>query len=208
MRTIEIKLYKFSELSERAKQKAINNHLNNIDGSHIYDEIKQSVDKLCDLFNLKTGNQYDDLRHSHIDDDILNLSGVRLYKYLVNNYWNELFKPKYLKCIDREIKAKQFICKVNTNHKGNKYTMLYSKYLKSSSCVLTGMCFDDDILKPVYDFINLPDKNTTFEDLINSIENAISKVFRDTEEWISSSEYLIEEIEANEYDFTEDGNIF
>jgi hypothetical protein len=44
--------------------------------------------------------------------------------------------------------------------------------------------------------------------LIRSIENAITKCYRDEEEWQNSDEYIKEMIEANEYDFTKDGKLF
>ncbi len=77
-----------------------------------------------------------------------------------------------------------------------------------NSCVLTGVCYDQDILQPIYDFLKLPGKTTTFEDLIKDIENAISQTFRNNEEWVNSTEYITETIEANEYEFTKDGERF
>jgi len=91
-------LYSFNELSKESQEKAINNYRNDgRDYLFYYDDIISSVKKVIELFGLKTGNQYDDIRTSHIYDDILNLSGVRLYKYLVNQYYSDLFKPKYIK---------------------------------------------------------------------------------------------------------------
>ena len=203
MKTITINLYKFDELSEKAKQTAIDKYRNKHDNYFYYDEIIESVKKLIDLFNLKTGNTYTDLRCSHINDTILELSGVRLYKYILNNYGKELFTPKYKKSIDREVKSKAYICKVDTDYKGEKYTFLYDKQKTDNSCVLTGVCFDDDILKPVYDFLKKPTNNTNFEDLISEIETAIQKCFDSTEQWLNSDEFITEEIEANEYYFTE-----
>ena len=207
MKTITINLYKFDELSEKAKQTAIDKYRNKHDNYFYYDEIIESVKKLIDLFNLKTGNTYTDLRCSHINDTILELSGVRLYKYILNNYGKELFTPKYKKSIDREVKSKAYICKVDTDYKGEKYTFLYDKQKTDNSCVLTGVCFDDDILKPVYDFLKKPTNNTNFEDLISEIETAIQKCFDSTEQWLNSDEFITEEIEANEYYFTEAGEV-
>lgn len=207
MRTIRIKLYKFNELSESAKEKAINDwrDKNNYDSS--FEEIEGSVKAVIKLFNLKTGRTWEDIRTSHIDDCILELKGVRLYKYLVNNYYSDLFKPKYIKSLDGIRKGKQFVFEVNKNYKGEFYTMILSKNFVSNSCTLTGVCFDMDILQPVYDFLEKPDANTTFEDLIRDIEGAISKCYRDTEEWINSDEYITETIEANDYEFTQDGKL-
>lgn len=208
MKTITINLYKFNELSEEAKKTAIDKYRNKHDNYFYYDEIIESVKKLIDLFNLKTGNTYTDLRYSHIDDTILELSGVRLYKYILNNYGSKLFTPKYKKMIDREVKSKAYICKVNTSKRtGEEYTFLYDKQKTDNSCVLTGVCFDDDILKPVYDFLKNPTNSTNFIDLISEIEAAIQKCFDSTEQWLNSDEFITEEIENNEYDFTEAGEV-
>lgn len=209
MRTVRTKVYKFNELSKQAKENAIGNYRNRgYDYQHYYDEITESVKALCNLFNLKTGRQWSDLRLSHIDDNIIELKGVRLYKYLVNNYYNDLFTPKYIKAIDRELKCKQFVCEVRKDYKGEKYTQLFSKQFRTNSCVLTGVCYDDDILHPIYDFLKKPDKDTTFESLFNDVAHAISKCYDNTEEWVNSDEFIKDEIEANELEFTKDGKLF
>lgn len=209
MKTVSINLFSFDELSEAAKENAIKNHRNKAyDYSHYFDEIIGSTKAVADLFNLKFGREYTDLRYSHLDDDILNLQGVRLYKYILNNYGHELFKPKYIKTVEGEYRKKFFICKVRTARDGSKYTQLYSRTKKDNSCVLTGTCYDEDILKPVYDFLKHPDKHTTFSDIFDDIENAIQGTFESTEEWINSDEFIGEELEANNYEFTEDGEQF
>lgn len=208
MKTIEIKLYKFEELSEAAQQKAIEDFNSNSNFEYFaYDEINNSVNAVIDLFGLKTGNSYTDIRYGHINDDILNLSGARLYKYLVNNYYSDLFKPKYIKTIDRHVFWPQFICKRLNGTVTPEYTQIYSKNFRVNSCSLTGVCYDNDVLQPVYDFLKKP-TNDTFADLIEDIENAIKKLYSDTEDYYNSAEYIKETIEANDYDFTEDGQMY
>jgi len=207
MRTIRIKLYKFNELSESAKEKAIEDYRNKSDYNDYSEEITESVKAVIELFNLKTGRSWDDIRTSHIDDSILELKGVRLYKYIENNYYNDLFTPKYIGSKDRKITGKQFIFEARKDHKGNDYTMIFSKLKRNNSCPLTGVCYDNDILQPVYDFLKKPSKDVTFEDLIRDIEGAITKCYRDNEEWVNSDEYITETIEANEYEFTKDGKL-
>jgi hypothetical protein len=208
-RTIRTKVYKFNELSEEAKQKAIDSFRNNdIDYSHYSEEITDSAKAVVELFGLKFGRRYTDIICSHIDDDILNLSGIRLYKYLMNHYYDDLFTPKYIKSVDREIRGKQFVFKVHKDYKGEPYTQIYSKINRvNDGCPLTGVCYDNDILQPVYNFLKKPD-NRTFEELIREIESAISKAYDNAEEWVNSDEFIKEEIEANEYEFTKDGKQF
>ena len=209
MRTVRTQVYKFNELSKQAQQKAIVNFRSNGFLSDFYShDIINSAKKVIELFNLKTGNKYSDIRTSHIDDNILQLSDVRLYKYIVNNYYSDLFTPVYIKTIDKEWHCKLFICKVRTGRDGNKYTQVYSKTKKDNSCVLTGVCYDMDILQPIYDFLEKPSKGTTFEDLMNEIGEAISKTYSDAEEWTNSDKCITETIEVNEYEFTQDGRLF
>ena len=208
MKTIEVKIYSFDELTETAQQNAINHFRQIQDFSFEFEEIISSVKKLIEVLNLKGGDTYANLKYWHIEDEILQLSGVRLYKYILNNYGYALFKPKYLKRIDKAVNYKQFICKQHKDHKGNIYTQLYSKYKITDSGVLTGFCYDDDILKPVYEFLKNPCKYTTFEHLIQDIENAISKTFQDAEEWLNSDEYIINMIQANGYEFTEEFKLY
>jgi hypothetical protein len=208
MKTIEINLYSFDELGEKAKEKAINNFRNTHDNYHIFSEIIDTCKKVAALFGLKFGREYATLLTGHIDDDILNLSGERLYKYIVNNYWYDLFTPKYKKHINRELKGKQFIFKSGKDYKGEKYTFIYSRNFFDNDCVLTGVCWDYDILKPVYDFLKKPEKDTNFQNLIDEIGWAIQKTFNDCEDWLNSREFIIDEIEANGYEFTEDGEIY
>ena len=214
MRTVRTKVYQFNELSEEAKQKAIEQYRNNDHyHQHYFDEIIDSVKAVCELFNLKTGREWSDIRISHIDDNIIELKGIRLYKYIVNNYWNSLYKRKYLGSIGNNKVIKHRMSKTNfyDMNKGaivNSSNFIYSNIRFDNSCVLTGVCYDNDILQPVYDFLKRPDLSLTFEDLIQDIESAILKTFNNTEKWLNSDEFITDEIEANEYEFKADGTIF
>jgi len=200
-------VYSFSELSNDAKETALNNYRNSNNGdSEIYSgEIIDSVKALIELFNLKIGRTYSDLRYSHLEDNILQLSGARLYKWLINNYSKNWIDRNYIsKHKDGSFKNSYF-----------QYKYDCVKYRKSrisvtnnlENCPLTGVCYDMDIMQPVIDFLKKPD-NSTFEDLINGIESAISKTFNNVDKWINSDEFIKDELEANDYQFTEDGKIF
>lgn len=207
MRTIETVLYKFDELTPEAKENAIEGYRNSgVDGDYLFSEIRGSIDAFCKLFRIHTGRSYTDLRTDKVDSNTLELSGIRLYKYLMNNFGNDLFKPVYLKSFDREVKSKAFICKTKESKSG-KYTLIYSKQRKDNSCVLTGVCWDNDILQPVYDFLKKPNESTDFEDLIKEVENTISKCFSETEDWLNSDEYIKDEIENGDYEFLESGEL-
>jgi len=205
MQTITLELFKFNELSEKAQQVAIDNYRYN--GNHCGDvgEIIDSVKAASVLFNLKIGRQYSDISTCHIDDDVLELKGVRAYKYLLNNYGGELFKREYIKHYDSHKFMSQFYCERKTYKNGYKSTFVYSKYKKTNSCVLTGFCYDDDILRPIYDFLAKPCKYTTIQDIFEQLGKAIEKTFADFEEWVNSDEVISNFLIANEYEFTIDG---
>jgi hypothetical protein len=207
MKTITLELFKFNELSEGAKQTAIDNYRrqHNNDGGAI-NEIIDSAKAAIELFNLKTGRQYSDVCTCRIDDDILQLKGIRAYKYLLNNYGGELFKRAYIKHYDSHKYIPQFYCERKTYKNGSKSTFVYSKMNKNSECVLTGVCYDDDILRPVYDFLAKPCQHTTIQDIFEELGEAIAKTFNDYEEWINSDEYITYLLECDFYDFTIDGN--
>lgn len=216
MRTVRTKVYKFNELSESAKETVIKNERNsNRDVQFYYDEIIESVKEVIELFNLKVGREYTDIRSSHIDDNILELKGVRLYKYIMNNYYDKLFTPKYLKCGGvTEVKKpfhrmrKQVLIDNNCPNKGKYSVSYYSNTQKDNCCVLTGVCYDNYILAPIYDFLKKIDTTEDFEGLINSIESAIQKTFHDMEEYLYSEEFIIGEIETNEFEYTKEGTRF
>ena len=88
----------------------------------------------------------------------------------------------------------------------------YNKYSKkidlvlNGNCPFTGVCFDEDFLDNIREFIKKPN-NQTFEDLINdSVYNCINSGCKDYE-YQCSREAIEETISLNEYEFTEDGKM-
>ena len=218
MRTVRTKIYSFNELSNEAQQKAINNFRNNgVNTDFIYDDAYNSVKAFNEVFGTREGSRsWLDVYTDHIDDNILELKGFRLQKYLWNNYYNALFKPKFLNAIaDNKILIHPCIevhkYDVSKGARCSSSNFYYSRIQKTNSCVLTGVCYDDDLLQPIYDFLLKRDfsncsitfyhlLNDCFESLKNSIENEV--------DYRNSDEAIIEDIEANDYEFTKDGNQF
>lgn len=95
---------------------------------------------------------------SNYSEEEEELCGVRLLKFIVNNYWHSLFKPK-------------------TYWHGKDFNkQRRSRISVTEDCVLTGYCADMDILKPIYDFLKAPDKHTNLHDLMTSA-SAVSSAF-------------------------------
>lgn len=220
MRTIELKLYSFEELSEEAKETAIQNYRNKgIDTSHYWNDAHKSVQEFHKVFGTTEGNRsWLEFYTGHIEDNILELKGLRLRTYLINNFGSQIFTPKYLKTGERthnepgrhrmrRIRKTDY----DPQNKGKYYSQYYSNIQKSTDdCPFTGVCYDYDLLNPFYQFINNY-RNTpsadyqTFEDLIKEAFEGLEKSLKDEDEYRYSDEGITEEILAGDYEFTEDG---
>lgn len=88
MRTINIELYEFKELDEKPKERAIMWYLQNcIYTDHIYSEAEKGVKAFMELFpglrSRSLGWLYPDF--VGMDDSKLNIKGIQLRKWVVNN---------------------------------------------------------------------------------------------------------------------------
>jgi len=218
MKTIRTKVYKFNELTEQAKQNAINDYRNTgIDTSFIYDDAHNTVKEFNELFGTKEGSRsWLDISTGHIDDNIINLKGLRLRTYIINNFGDKLYKGKYYNYKNNtanKLTHKRIVSKYykNSNSWGNYY---YSAITKENCCVLTGVCYDDSILQPIYDFIenykakvdyySYMDFNTLMNDCITELEKDIESEV----DAMNGNEYITEQLESNHTDFTKDGKEF
>lgn len=207
MKTISIKLYKFDELSQQAQENAVRKLWDVNDSAHIYDDAHETVKQFHKYFPTKEGrNSWLDVRTSHIDDCILSLTGIRLRTYLINNFYNALYRRKYFTLLDGNRRHRMAVNYTPKN--GGIYSQIFStiQYVQGN-CPLTGVCYDDDILNPFYDFINNPDSRT-FEDLVNEGFDNLKRSIESECEYLSSAQAIIETIHANDYDFTEDGKLY
>jgi len=208
MRTVRTKIYKFEELKKESQQIAIDHYRNNyLNNDFIYDDAYDTVKEFNSVFNTKEGrNSWLDVYTNHINDEILELKGFRLQKYIWNNYKNQLFKGKYYSLWSKKDISYKY-------HKEG-YPVLkvrYSKVLKQSSCVLTGMCYDDDMLQPIYDFLEKRDFSNctiTFYHLLNDCFDELRKSIENEIDYRNTDDAIIEEIEANDYEFTESGKLY
>lgn len=215
MRTVEVCLYKFDELSEQAQRKALDNY--EVETQFYWNEAHETVKKFHDLFGTKEGiHSWLDIRTGHIDSDIMELSGFRLQKYIWNNFGDELFTRKYLKdggLFDAKKPnhrmRKQYQITTKCPNQGKFSSSFYSNIQKDNCCVLTGICYDDDMLSPIYKFLKMRDfeKSPCFEGLLEECTEALRKSLENEDEYRNSDEAKTEEIEANEYEFDEDGEM-
>lgn len=189
MKTVNLNLYSFDELSESAQEKVISTWRDN-DEYFWGSENSESLKAFCKIFAIKI-KDYDYGYRNYINSsfnlslDKLEFKNVLAYKYLWNNYKSDIFKPKYY-------------------YKNGKKRL--SKIQLNNDFVLTGYYIDNEILAPIYDFLKKPD-NSSIEDLLNDcLNNWLSACRKDYEYW-NSAECIREEIKDNDYLFLTNGQL-
>jgi hypothetical protein len=205
MRTIETTVFKFNELSDTAKQKAIDRmrETDFYQSSEYFSTVKKALDEMFGLELTSWDIDWDNINRSdwkinfdRMEDYRLELTGQRLRTYLVNNLWCIFFERKHWG-------------KYAKNESTGKWRYpYYSKIQRVKSCCpFTGFMGDECFLDVFRDFLDKPNEDYTLQELI---ETGVHNVFRAAcDEWeaIQSDDYTIESIEANEYEFTEDGEM-
>ena len=190
MRTIKIKVFTFDELNEEAKENA-RNWWRNFGLDDVWFE-----ERKASYYDAK--KLYDELEC--IEGEIF---GSRLYAWIENNLshnWTE-------QCVFSKHKDGSF----RSNWWSHKYDCVKSRTSRIKrvnnleGCPLTGVCYDYNFIKPIIEFMKSPSSSVSNLDLsIPSYESVAEEDF----EWMNSDEYIDDAIEANEYEFTEDGNKF
>lgn len=190
-------VYSYDELDESAKETALAEFYS--DEYFWGDDNKSVLDRFEEIFPIEVKNwEYGDcgafvsFEFSYNYSEVKELTGIRLLKYLVNNYYHALFTAKY-------------ISKYTNNHK---HISRHSKCQVDNCCVLTGYYIDHAILDPIYKFLKNPDKNTTFYDLMNYCLQSWVSACQVDYEYQYSREGIEQTIEANEYLFTSNGKLF
>ena len=206
MRTEKIKIYKFNELTDEGREKAIDNYRNSGNDYHFGSENEASLKAFENIFPIKIGNwSYGGDRSDGIsftmqcDDNIAELSGQRLATYIWNNY-RQIYKGKYY--------SSRSIPTGRTTPPMINYKYRYSKCTLEEGYNFTGYCADIYLLKTIYDFMKQPVSTMTFEDLMREcLDEWISQCTKDVE-YQNSDENIEETLEANEYEFYETGEIY
>lgn len=209
MRTECIEIFKFDELSDEAKKEAIEWYRGIMDHQYVWDEAHETVKAFHREVGTESGtHSWLDVRVGSFDCDILELKGMRLRTWILNN-WEFLYRPKYIGCIDNNnIYTHKRIKSKGPFENGNVFNPYYSGCQVDNSCVLTGVCYDHSLLEPVYKFIEW-DKDYSDMDLDDLLRDCFNNLRKDIEsecEAREEDEYIQEEIEANEYEFAVDGS--
>lgn len=185
MRTRTINIYNFNELDEETQQAAIEKFREFPDLYGWHHENIQSLKGFVDHFNLSSLDweislcSYSNASASVNDEDLANLQGIRLWKWLHN-------------------------CGILRYY--NKHTKRHEDLL-SGDCPFTGYCFDENLLDAIREFVKKPEEGTTYQELINDCLSNWVKAYVTDWEYAYSDEGIKETIEANEYEFNEDGTL-
>lgn len=213
MRIETIKIYTFEELSDEAQQVAIQNHRQNQDHSWLYEEAKATVKEFCRLFNVTTGHR-SWLEVGSIDGPEQELKGLRLRKWILNNFGDVLWKRKFINSFGDNKVVKHPCVKVNryTNpgRRVDTSNYYYSRIQFDNSCVLTGMCYDDSMLQPIYSFIEYvdADQSATWSEIVADCFSSLKSDLESEVEAREQDDYIREELQECLYEFTENGHIY
>lgn len=188
MKTKVINLYSFSELSEEAKERAIE-HYRYSERDYFFDDEIESIIKGLDFFGFKTmdysvdyssaaRSSFSITNTNEFDED--NLIGVRLWKWLKNQKGSII--PAY----------------------GEKYKY---KDVYESSCPFTGYYMDEVLLDTFRNFLKSPNSRKSLNDLIEEAIEACLYAIQQDYEYQNTDEYIKEELENMGEVFNEDGSL-
>jgi hypothetical protein len=212
MRTVRTKVYKFGELSAKAKQRAIEDWRNEETYDWIYEEAWESLKKFSEVFDIKMRDyDFSEPYRSHysyeLDDKIIELSGQRLATYIWNNYRGQIYKGKYYGKLVYTFKDGSPIPVSKEHPAGCRHVLRYSKCTIEEGCPFTGVCYDQDLLDPIYKFLRKPDKRD-FKELLEDCLSSLNKSVQGEIEGNSEDDAISDTIISNEYEFTADGRRF
>ncbi|MEG6569118.1 hypothetical protein [Thermoanaerobacterium thermosaccharolyticum] len=193
MRTVTVNIYKIDELSRKAQRRAYEHWLEKAEYPWHDDNVK-TLREFEKIFPIKIkGFEYsyeygEGRNYIHFtfteDENIENLSGIRLLKYIYNNYFDY-------------ISSKEIFY--------GKSKIRKSKIIYVPDYSLTGYCMDEAILGPIYKFLKKPE-DITFYTLIRRCLNSWLDACRDDYENYFSFRNFLDIASINEYEYTENGD--
>lgn len=204
MRTITntFNVYSFEELSEEAKEKVIESFRYH-DGSYLFwqEEAINSIEKISKAMNcIAEWYSYDGIKYyvsftSNEYEDIEALEGKRAYAYIVNNY---LMPNKSYKTYRKD---------------GCTYTDERKNWKRKSNlfygwddCSFTGYCMDYCFIDAWKNWEKNFNKYSKVGEFINLVADTLGRAWTEDNEYQQTDEYIIEMLEASDYEFLEDGS--
>lgn len=204
MKTHIVTTYSATELKEQfpdAFERALEKHRNSPyigDGwtGEIFDSLKavlRASDVTLRDYDLGAYNRGNHIRVSFPHDDCEDLSGKRAIAWLENH----LFAPLRVSFTARN---RWELAKYNRGMSERFYMAGRVK-----PCPLTGVCFDEDYLDALRASVRNGD---TLKEAFQGLADVYAKLIESEIEGASTEEYFIETAEANDWQFTEDGDLY
>ena len=192
MKTKTINIYSYAELSEEAKENALQNYRGKHNEIFWQEEILESLKGLfknCSDISLKDyslGEYNSWIKVEFTNEEVENFTGKRAMAWIENNLLSNIRISYYG---EKRKELRQY---------GSGY---YANKIKP--CPFTGVCYDEDFLDCLLkDIKEGCDLETSFKELAT----AYKKIINNEWEYQNSEEYISEHFEANEYEFDIDGN--
>lgn len=200
MKEITMKVYQFGELTQDAQQHVLDERYENSywpftdDTNDVLSAFEQIFDISVDFVG--GYNAYDNnfILRTNFEYDEEEFTGIRLLKYLQNNYMRYLTKP---------------LVRYSKNYLNNGYKIYYSKVFSVvGECPLTGYFLDSDIIDPIIKFVKQPTNNITLHELLcECVANYLKVAQKDFDDYYSK-EYAQEDYNERGTLFFEDGTIY
>ena len=197
MRTIEYQIYRYDELSEQAQEVAIDSLRDRISGARIEfdsDDYRNALDKIEQVFRVKVYDWHVDEYNSYfrfdfvgIDEDIENEPRL-LLRYLNTNVLSYIDnKKRYYPKTARVSRKSRILC-------NNSYDYC-----------LTGCWCDKAVDYALNNIKQSVKKHLNAREFVESIIEGFFEQWQNDCEYSNSNECIAEEIEANDYEFYENG---
>ena len=201
--TTTITIYKFDELSEKAKEKVISiseerEFEMEINRDELIDCMKSAMNEMgIAIKDYSIGIDGSGYINLSVDDDAEELEGVRAYKWIVNNCFSDVDKKKMYWQKNVDIRS----CKSLTSSIESKDWM--------DNCPFSGWCYDFAVKEAWDSWCNdlRKGKSPSIRDFLDELEWAYLKELSDEYDGFDEAEAR-DIAEANGYEFLEDGTIY
>lgn len=226
MKTINITLYTFDELSEQVQKQIIEKERWNIMEQCMdcynsdYRESLEKFDTLVgtEVYDYSVGYCDHNFNYKISDMDIYvnpidhnkniypeDLCGKLLFRYINNNIMPYITKGRYYSIPGKYIDGK-YNCKCRCSRVILEY---------EDNCPLTGMCYDFYLLKPIIDYYDTwctYPENFSLEDLIEQCYDSFFKTWHEEYKyWADDEDAVREELHINQYQdrlYSKNGDVY
>ena len=211
MRVDCINICKIDELSDEAKQRA---HSDFLSRDHYFcnEENKAVLEWFENHFQVDVKDWEYGYRnyinwYSNYPEEQDELSGIRLISFLWNNHRADVYSSKYYSLWSKKDQNPHY--REGGSAPWGKLKSRRSKVFKELNCP-TGYVVGYDILQPIQDVLNGKKLGTNYSlyDCMNDCLEGWLESCKGDYEHSQSMEYFIEHSQANEYEYTEDGEFY